>query len=122
MANFTEDQLAQLKTALQKRYLELQEEIHRELGHRVDEKNINLIDSRNIPDDIDIALVDRQINEMRELEISSKYLSELEFGDCIDCGEEIGFDRLIAYPSAQRCIQCQRRYEKAYPHESTSSL
>ena len=37
MTNFTEDQLAQLKTALQKRYLELQEEIHRELGHRIDE-------------------------------------------------------------------------------------
>ena len=81
MANFTEAQLMQLKT-----------------------------------------LVDRQINEMRELEMSLKYLSELEFGDCIDCGNAIGFERLLAYPSAQRCIECQSRYEKAFPQESNPSL
>lgn len=122
MANFTENQLAQLKTALQKRYLELQQEIRRELGHTTNESDIGLLTNSDIPDDIDTALVDRQIIEMRELEVSLKHLMELEFGDCIDCGNEIGFDRLIAYPSAQRCIECQNRYEKAYPHESTPTL
>lgn len=123
MANFTENQLIQLKAALQRRYLELQDEIRSELGHANDRGNIDLTEYLNtIPDDIDTALVDRQINEMRELEISLKYLSELEFGDCIDCGNEIGFDRLIAYPSAQRCIQCQNQYEKSFPQESNPSL
>ena len=123
MANFTEDQLIQLKAALQRRYLELQDEIRSELGHANDRGNIDLTEYLNtIPDDIDTALVDRQINEMRELEISLKYLSELEFGDCIDCGNEIGFDRLLAYPSAQRCIQCQNQYEKSFPQESNPSL
>jgi RNA polymerase-binding transcription factor DksA len=124
MANFTENQLMQLKAALQKRYLELQDEVRSELGHANDMGNIDLTGGylNNIPDDIDTALVDRQINEMRELEMSLKYLSELEFGDCIDCGNEIGFDRLIAYPSAQRCIQCQSQYEKAFPQESNPSL
>ncbi|MEK6685731.1 MAG: TraR/DksA family transcriptional regulator [Pseudomonadota bacterium] len=123
MANFTENQLIQLRAALQRRYLELQDEIRSELGHANDRGNIDLTEYLNtIPDDIDTALVDRQINEMRELEISLKYLSELEFGDCIDCGNEIGFDRLIAYPSAQRCIQCQNQYEKSFPQESNPSL
>lgn len=123
MANFTENQLIQLRTALQRRYLELQDEIRSELGHANDRGNIDLTEYLNtIPDDIDTALVDRQINEMRELEISLKYLSELEFGDCIDCGNEIGFDRLLAYPSAQRCIQCQNQYEKSFPQESNPSL
>ncbi|SFP76188.1 transcriptional regulator, TraR/DksA family [Nitrosomonas cryotolerans] len=122
MANFTEEQLTQLKTALQKRYIELQQEIHNEL-HSDNAQDVNLSDTiSGIPDDIDTALVDRQINEMREIEVSLKHLSELEFGDCIDCDHEIGFSRLIAYPSAQRCITCQNQYEKAYPHESTSSL
>ena len=113
----------QLKVALQKRYLELQDEVRNELGHANDIGNTDLAEYlNNIPDDIDTALVDRQINEMRELEMSLKYLSELEFGDCIDCGNEIGFDRLIAYPSAQRCIQCQSQYEKTFPHESNPSL
>ncbi len=123
MANFTEEQLTQLKAALHRRYLNLQEEIHNEMGHSAQVRDFNLADYlNNIPDDIDTALVDRQINEMRELEMSMKYLSELEFGDCIDCGNEIGFERLLAYPSAQRCIDCQNQYEKAFPHESNPSL
>ena len=123
MANFTEDQLVQLKGALHRRYLDLQEEIRSELAHSRDIRDLDLAEYlNNIPDDIDTALVDRQINEMRELEMSMKYLNELEFGDCIDCGNEIGFERLLAYPSAQRCIQCQNQYEKAFLHESTSSL
>ena len=101
----------------------MQEEIRNELAHTRDIRDYDLAEYlNNIPDDIDTALVDRQINEMRELEMSMKYLSELEFGDCIDCGNEIGFERLLAYPSAQRCIQCQNQYEKAFLHESTSSL
>ncbi len=123
MANFTEAQLMQLKTALHKRYLDLQEEIRSELAHTKDIRDLDLSEYlNNIPDDIDTALVDRQINEMRELEMSRKYLSELEFGDCIDCDNEIGFERLLVYPSAQRCIECQNRYEKAFPKESNPSL
>jgi len=123
MANFTEAQLMQLKTALHNRYLDLQEEIRSELAHTKDIRDFDLSEYlNNIPDDIDTALVDRQINEMRELEMSRKYLSELEFGDCIDCGNEIGFERLLVYPSAQRCIECQSRYEKAFPQESNPSL
>jgi len=123
MANFTEDQLVQLRTALQKRYLALKDEVNNELSHSRDTRDSEPAEySNNIPDDIDTALIDRQINEMRELEMSMEYLSELEFGDCIDCGGEIGFERLLAQPSAQRCIECQGKYEKAFPQESNPSL
>ncbi|SER00227.1 RNA polymerase-binding transcription factor DksA [Nitrosomonas sp. Nm51] len=123
MADFTEEQLAQIKSALHKRYLELQEEVRNELVQSGEEFDIRQADDiNNILADVDTALVDKQINEMRELEMSEKYLMELEFGDCVDCGEEIGFERLIANPSAQRCIACQRKYEKLYPHESSPSL
>lgn len=123
MANFTEEQLIQLKAALHKRYLDLQREIRDEFAYTQDVSDSELTEYlNNTPDDIDTALIDRQINEMRELEISMKYLNELEFGDCIDCGNEIGFERLLAYPSAQRCIQCQSKYEKAFPQESKPSL
>lgn len=123
MANFTENQLTQLKSALHKRYLVLQEEVRDELAHSQNIGDFELSEYlNNIPDDIDTALVDRQINEMRELEMSMKYLNELEFGDCIDCGNEIGFERLLAQPSAQRCIQCQSQYEKAFPQDSNPSL
>ncbi len=123
MANFTEEQLAQIKSALHKRYLELQDEIRSELVQSSEEFSINQADDLdNILADVDTALIDKQINEMRELEMSEKYLMELEFGDCVDCGEEIGFERLIANPSAQRCIACQRKYEKSYPGAPKPSL
>ncbi|MCP5246007.1 MAG: TraR/DksA family transcriptional regulator [Burkholderiales bacterium] len=123
MANFTEEQLTQIKSALHKRYLELQEEVRSELVQSSEEFDIREADDiNNILADVDTALVDKQINEMRELEMSEKYLMELEFGDCVDCGEEIGFERLIANPSAQRCIECQRKYEKLFPHDSNPSL
>lgn len=123
MADFTEDQLTQLKAAMQQRYLTLQEEIRSELTHSSSGLDINLADDlNNIPDDIDTALIDKQIIEMRELEISLKQFRELEFGDCIDCDNKIGFDRLMAYPSAQRCIDCQNKYEKAFPHKPNPSL
>ncbi len=123
MANFTEDQLIQLKTAIEKRFLGLKDEVNNELARaRAARDSGQNEHSDNGLDDIDTALIDRQINEMRELEMSMEYLSELEFGDCIDCGGEIGFERLLAQPSAQRCIECQSKYEKAFPQESNPSL
>lgn len=123
MANFTEDELQQIKTALHKRYLELQEEIRSELINAGEEFDVARADDiNNILADVDTALIDKQINEMRELEMSEKYLMELEFGDCVECGEEIGFQRLIANPSAQRCIDCQRKFEQFFPPEKNPSL
>ena len=123
MANFTEKQLKQIKSALHKRYLELQEEIRGELINAGEDFDIGQADDiNNILADVDTALIDKQINEMRELEMSEKYLMELEFGDCLDCGEEIGFERLIANPSAQRCIECQRKFEKFSLSKTNPSL
>ena len=104
MAKLTEDQLAQLKTSLQQRYLDLREEIRGELERSGEQRYIDLAGSvRDAGDgsvadlllDINTAMVDRQVHEMREVEASLKRLAELNFGDCIDCGGEIGFDRLI---------------------------
>jgi DnaK suppressor protein len=34
-------------------------------------------------------------------------------GRCVDCGDEIGAERLEALPSAVRCVSCQAAWEKA---------
>ncbi|ARO86719.1 conjugal transfer protein TraR [Nitrosospira lacus] len=131
MAKLTEDQLAQLKTSLQQRYLDLREEVRGELESSGEQRYIELAGSvRDAGDgsvadlllDINTAMVDRQVHEMREVETSLKRLAELNFGDCIDCGSEIGFDRLMAYPTALRCVRCQDVYEKTYSHEGTPTL
>ncbi|SCY29591.1 TraR/DksA family transcriptional regulator [Nitrosospira sp. Nsp13] len=131
MAKLTEDQLTQLKISLQQRYLDLREEVRGELERSGEQRYIDLAGSvRDAGDgsvadlllDINTAMVDRQVHEMREVEAALKRLAELNFGDCIDCGGEIGFDRLMAYPTAQRCVQCQEVHEKTYAHEETPTL
>ena len=131
MAQFTEEQLAQLKTRLQQRYLELREEIRGELERSGDQRYIDLAGSVADPGDesvadmlvdVDAALVDRQVTEMREVEAALKRLADLDFGDCIECGGEIGFERLMAYPTARRCVRCQALHEKTYAHENKPTL
>ena len=131
MAKFTEDQLAQIKTALQQRYLRLREEVRSELERSGDERYVDLAGSvADVGDDsvadmlldLNAAIVDRQVNEMREVETALKRLADLDFGDCLDCGNEIGFKRLMAYPTAQRCVRCQSLHEKTYSHEPKPTL
>ena len=131
MAKLIEDQLTQLKTLLQQRYLDLREEVRGELERSGEQRYIDLAGSvRDAGDgsvadmllDINTAMVDRQVHEMREVEAGLKRLAELSFGDCIDCSGEIGFDRLMAYPTAQRCVQCREVHEKTYAHEETPTL
>jgi len=37
------------------------------------------------------------------------------YGHCEDCGGDIGRERLLAQPSAARCLRCQERAEQAAP-------
>lgn len=131
MAQFTDEELAQLKARLQQRYLELREEVRSELESSGDQRYVDIAGS--VPDpgddsvadmllDLNAAIVDRQVREMREVEAALKRLAELDFGDCIECGGEIGFDRLMAYPTARRCIRCQELHEKTYAHENSPTL
>ena len=131
MAKLTEDQLAQLKAALQARYLELREEIRSELERSGNEHYADLAGPAPDPGDesvahvlVDVAaaVVDRQVHELRETEATLKRLADLDFGDCIDCGGEIGFERLMAYPTARRCTPCQSLHEKTYSHELNPTL
>ena len=131
MAKLTDDQLAQLKAALQQRYLELREEIRSELENSGNQHYADLAGSVADPGDASVAdmlvdlnanLVDRQVNELREVEATLKRIAELDFGDCIKCGGEVGFERLMAYPTAQRCVRCQELHEKTYSHENNPTL
>ena len=131
MANLTREQLTILKKELQHRYLKLQDEVRSELGRSSDDRHISLastlkdVGDNSVVDmlmDLGATIIDRQVHEMRNIEVSLKNLAENNFGDCIDCKERIDFNRLLASPGTQRCINCQNRYEKIYVHESKPTL
>jgi len=72
--------------------------------------------------DLEQADMTRDLEEFRALEAARERMKEGEYGICVDCGSDIGFERLKAFPAAVRCIQCQERREKTYGGEPKPSL
>jgi DnaK suppressor protein len=131
MAVFTVDEAAQLKQILEKRRQLLLEEIRDELARSGEQHYVDL--AGRVPDlgdesvadmlaDLDAAMVDRQVIEVRAIEATLKLLAAGDFGACVDCGADIPFDRLQAYPTAARCVHCQSVHEKTFAHEGNHSL
>ena len=72
--------------------------------------------------DLDHADFGRDLDELRGLEAALERLADGSYGVCVDCGGEIGFERLRANPAALRCIRCQTVHEKTYAAPNASSL
>ena len=64
--------------------------------------------------DLDQAEASRDLAELRTLDAARERLDEGSYGMCSSCGLDIGFDRLRAYPGAERCIRCQTQFEKTH--------
>ena len=58
-----------------------------------------------------LALIDREVSELREVEEALQRIRVGTYGECETCGDAIGRDRLDANPSAKRCVDCEREHE-----------
>lgn len=72
--------------------------------------------------DLDNAEVSRDLREIRALDAALARLDDGSYGNCVDCGGEIGLERLRAYPTAERCIRCQEVHEKTFAHPGEPRL
>jgi DnaK suppressor protein len=63
---------------------------------------------------IEIAAIERDVVELRELEAALARLKTPEYGICIDCGAGIPFARLEVQPAALRCVRCQSLIERTH--------
>lgn len=126
------EQQKQLELALKTRYQQLINEVRQELGQEGEQHFADFAEAggsdegdESVADalaDIAAARVDRQVNEMRDIEAARKRMKQGEYGTCGDCGEDIRFERLLAYPAAKRCVNCQQLHEKTHASESAPSL
>jgi RNA polymerase-binding protein DksA len=116
-------QLDQLRCALERRRETLFEELKRDVARARDEQFGELAgtspDSGDVSvaallADLDQAELSRDIMELRDIEAARKRFLDGAYGICLDCGADIGFERLRAEPAAARCVECQRRHEKTY--------
>ncbi len=131
MSKLSPTQKQQIVATLASRKSELCEEIRNELersGHEhfadlagevVDAGDSSVADMLV---DHDIAIVSRHVEELRQVESAQQRIAAEEFGECAECGEEIGFARLLAASHATRCIGCQTQHEKMFAHEATPKL
>ena len=64
--------------------------------------------------DIDNAIIGVHLEKARDLNAALDRIQKGSYGKCIECDDDIGFNRLSAYPTAKRCIECQSHHEKIY--------
>ncbi len=53
----------------------------------------------------------RNLAEAEGVEAALRRLDAGSYGDCADCGEPIGWQRLLVLPAASRCARCQAARE-----------
>lgn len=72
--------------------------------------------------DLEAADMERHGGAIQDVEAARMRIADGTYGECIDCGGEISFERLKVNPTALRCIRCQEQYEKIYGAGPTPSL
>jgi len=124
-------QKQQITAALDARQAELAAEIRSELERSGHEHFADLAGEvadagdASVADmliDHDIAVIRRQVEELTQVEAAMARVDAADFGECEECGADIGVQRLLVVPHATRCIGCQGQHEKMYAHESTPKL
>jgi RNA polymerase-binding protein DksA len=131
LATINNDQLRRLRGELDWRYDQLLEEVRREMqdsddatfkglaGEVSDNGDLSVADMLT---DLNAALFDRQIQELRDIDAARLRMAEKSYGFCIDCGQPIEFERLQANPTAVRCYRDQERHDHEFATRSTPRM
>lgn len=121
MNTLSEKQVASLKEAMAKRKNRLLDEIREVLARSGNTHHAELVGgvgdmgdeaAASLLRDISEAEVLRDIGEVRDIAAAEQRIADGRYGQCIDCGEAVAYERLKAYPSAKRCMPCQQHREK----------
>jgi RNA polymerase-binding transcription factor DksA len=62
---------------------------------------------------IDDALIRQNLQDVGDIAAARQRIAAGRYGACTDCGSGISYERVVAYPTAKRCIDCQRAHERA---------
>lgn len=123
----TEAQSTTLGNALDGLESEVREKIRASMPQLADQKYIDLVGvvydtadeaMATMQEEVDHTLLEHYLQELKEIEAARARLESGAANVCVDCGEEIGFKRLNAYPFATRCIHCQTLREKIYGNDA----
>jgi RNA polymerase-binding transcription factor DksA len=118
MVTLTQQQIKHLSGLMDVRVAREVEEIRtvreRTRGQRDEGVSADWIDAALVEVSLatDDAVINQDLEDARDIKAARERLSAGTYGVCIDCGEAVAYERLLAYPTAKRCIHCQRVYEQ----------
>lgn len=132
MSHLDKADLDKITQKLRERQKALLEEVRDEYDQRDNQQLVELMgrepgDSADVSladavADLNILMADRQVHELREIDAAYARIKAGNYGICSDCGAEIPAQRLLAYPTATRCMACQERHEQLFAQEGRPKL
>lgn len=125
-SDLTEQQLQAFEKKLQNRFADLSRTISAESAKHTREQNSRRIDQISDTNDatlaellvdIELALADQHIQDIRDFDSALTRIAEGSYGECCDCKAAIGVKRLKAFPTAKRCNHCQQIHDRRLTHD-----
>ena len=131
MADLTEKQTAKLKQRLLERQRVLTEEVSVQRAQTAEDGNEEASGGpgdagdesvMRMQTDLHLQEAGRDLEELRDIDAALQRIEAGSYEHCDACGDEIGYARLDAQPTALRCVRCQAQHEKTYAHKPTPTL
>lgn len=131
MANLTQKQIEQLRKKLIDRQRMLVSEVREKREQAAAEGNEDAIgvvgdagdeSVLRMTTDLDIQEAGRDMEELNAIDAALRRMDDGSYGTCEECGQEIGYGRLDAQPTAMRCITDQEKFEKTYATRPTPTM
>jgi len=131
MEHLSQEQTKKLQQKLTESRQQLRSEIRDELLKSEDERygelagQVHDTGDESVADllvDTNISIVSRYIGELREVEAALERMKTGDYGLCEECGAEIPFERLEAYPTARRDVEHQARHEQTHAAEGRPKM
>lgn len=130
MTNISKNQIDELKKIMEAELAQLVSKTQDEMNPESKPSYIDVGGDGNAGDeavadtivDTDNAVIGLHLQKAIDLNAALDRIQSGVYGTCVDCGEDIGFERLAAYPTAKRCIRCQHLHEKTFSSGPKSSL
>jgi RNA polymerase-binding protein DksA len=128
----TDRQLAQLRAKLEARRAQLLAEAQQGLDESATrsfaatpDRPIAESGDESVADeeeDLNLAMIGRDVNELHDIDGALARMDDGTYGQCTECGGEIPFARLEAYPTATRCVRDQEIYERTHAGRGMPTL
>ncbi len=76
------------------------------------ESHLADVATETIDREIDDTLEENSENVLAAIDSALERIGQGTYGQCVNCGKEIGEERLVALPWATLCIDCRRLEER----------